>query len=514
MLSGADAAALIEAMPARFSHMVGIRAAEMPDRPALLLEGRDVTYGALWRATLEAKDLMTSLGVGPGDRVMMVGENGLQLVPLMLAASELDAWGVPLNARMANREIETIQEFTNCRVRIYCATDSEAAAGHGTRAGARLARDAMFGDLLISETDPLAEPEPVHEGNGEQTAVLVFTSGTTGEPKGVMMNHRALIYMGSNMATLRGITADDVLYNISPISHTIGFGAVLMTAFSVGACVELVARFTPAHLAGALAEGRVSIVIAVPMAFQRMLEYSAKTGVSLKSAPLRMIATAGAPLDPGLKIRTEEGFGVPLGNSYGMTEINPIARSEKGVMDSEVGLPQPGTDIRIVGKDGEDVSPGAEGEVWARGPGQMNGYYRNPEATAKTMRPDGFIATGDIASLDDAGMLRIVGRDKEVIIHSGFNVYPVEVEAVLGLHPGVAAAAVVGRPAEGNEDVVAFVQPHPGHTLSPSELSAWALERLTPYKRPSEIRLIAQMPIGPTGKIMKVRLKEMLDDGG
>jgi acyl-CoA synthetase (AMP-forming)/AMP-acid ligase II len=243
-----------------------------------------------------------------------------------------------------------------------------------------------------------------------------------------------------------------------------------------------------------------------------MLEYSKATGDALGSAGLRMIATAGAPLDPGLKAHIEEGFGVPLGNSYGMTEINPIARSEKGVQDTEVGLPQPGTDIRIVRADGEDTLPGEEGELWARGPGQMLGYYRNPEETARTLRPGGYIATGDIAMIDKAGMLRIVGRDKEVINRSGFKVYPVEVEAVLGLYPGVAAAAVLGRAVAGNEEVVAFVQPLPGRELGPDELSAWASEQLTPYKRPSEIRLLEQMPIGPTGKIMKVRLKEMLAD--
>ncbi len=512
MFSGTDATAMLDALPARFSHFVSQRAAEIPDRPALLVEGGVLTYGALWRATGEAIELLTSRGVGPGDRVMMVGENGLQLVPLMLAVSELDAWGVPLNARMSDREVASIRDFTNCRLAIYCATDSPDAAEHGKLAGARLHKDILFGDLAIGETDPDARPEPVHESNAKQTAVLVFTSGTTGEPKGVRMSHLGLIYMGLNMAQLRGINSQDLLYNISPISHTIGLGAVLMTAFSVGACVELIGRFTPAHLAGALAEERVSIVIAVPMAFQRMLEYSEENGVSLRSARLRMIATAGAVLDPGLKRRAEEGFGVPLGNSYGMTEMNPIARSEIGIIDTEVGFPQPGTDFRIVNGEGEDVGSGEEGEVWARGPGQMLGYYRNPEETKKTLRPGGFIATGDIAVMDEAGMLRIVGRNKEVIDRSGFNVYPVEVESVLGLYPGVAVAAVLGRAIAGSEEVVAFVQPLPGHELSVDALMEWARERLTAYKRPNEIRLVQQMPIGPTGKIMKIRLKQMLAD--
>ncbi len=512
MFSGDDASTMLEVMPARFSQLVAECAASSPDLPALLAEGRVLTYGSLWEATGEAVEIMTSRGVGPGDRVMMVGENGLQLVPLMLAASELDAWGVPLNARMAEREVAAIRDFTDCRLAIYCATDSPDAAQHGKQAGARLHEDILFGDLAIGATDPEARPEPVHEGNAEQTAVLVFTSGTTGEPKGVRMSHRGLIYMGSNMAQLRGINSADMLYNISPISHTIGLGAVLMTAFSVGACVELIGRFTPAHLASALAEERVSIVIAVPMAFRRMLEYSEENGASLKSAPLRMIATAGAVLDPGLKLRAEEGFGVPLGNSYGMTEMNPIARSKIGITDTEVGFPQPGTDFRIVRADGEDAAPGEQGEVWARGPGQMLGYYRNEEETARTFRPGGFIATGDIAVVDEAGMLRIVGRNKEVIDRSGFNVYPVEVESVLGLFPGVAVAAVLGRAIAGSEEVVAFVQPLPGHELSVDALMEWARERLTAYKRPNEIRLVQQMPIGPTGKIMKIRLKQMLAD--
>jgi acyl-CoA synthetase (AMP-forming)/AMP-acid ligase II len=173
-----------------------------------------------------------------------------------------------------------------------------------------------------------------------------------------------------------------------------------------------------------------------------------------------------------------------------------------------VGELQPGVEIRIVKDDGTDAGVGESGEIWARGPCLMLGYYRNEPATQAVMR-NGFMATGDLAKMDGEGRLYIVGRSKEMIIRSGFNVYPVEVESVLSLFPGVAQVAVVGRSVPGNEEVVAFVQPVPGQALDIQALSQWAHDRLAPYKRPAEIIVNAELPVGPTGKIFKTRLRQL-----
>ncbi len=507
-MRGGDATSLLARMPDRFSHVVCDWAAIEPSRIALASGSQRLSYGDLWTATRKAIKTMRKLGVRAGDRVLLVAENGLQIVPLLLAVSELDAWSVPLNARMSAREVETIRAFSDCRRSLYCVGDSPAAAGHA--ATDKIDREiSVLGPVLASVINEGARQEPVYPDKARQTAVLVFTSGTTGEPKGVMLSHQALIYMGANMAQLRKITPADAFYNSSPISHAIGLGTVLMTAFWASASAELVSRFTPAHFVEALKAERITAVTAVPTLFARIVEYAEEKDISLRSNRLRIIATAGAPLDLALKARVEEAFGLRMGNSYGMTECNPVARSAAGVETNEVGELQPGVEIRIVGENGSDVGVAESGELWVKGPTRMLGYYRNEVATAGAMRKGGWLTTGDLARMDDQGRLYIVGRSKDMIIRSGFNVYPVEVESVISLFPGVASVAVVGRDVPGNEEVVAFVQPLPGQTLDVGALSQWAHERLAPYKRPSEIIIKSELPIGPTGKIFKIRLKQL-----
>jgi long-chain acyl-CoA synthetase len=508
-MSGGDATSLLARMPERFSHVVRERAAQEPARLALRSGEVEMSYGDLWLATARAVEFLRDLAIRPGDRVLLVGENGLQIVPLLLAASELDAWGVPLNARMSVREIQTIREFANCRRSLYCLADSKAAAGHA-QTDAIACEIPILGRVAVSCLNELAAIEQVYPDKARQTAVLVFTSGTTGEPKGVMLSHQALIYMGANMAQLRKIVPDDSLYNSSPVSHVIGLGTVLMTAFWAGASAELVARFTPEHFVDALTTGRITGVTAVPTLFARILDHAEARKISLRSSRLRMIATAGAPLDLVLKARVEQAFGLRMGNSYGMTECNPVARSGGGVETNEVGELQPGHEIRIVREDGRDAMDDESGEIWVKGPSRMLGYYRNANATAAALRDGDWLNTGDLGRMSEQGHLYIVGRSKDLIIRSGFNVYPVEVESVLSLFPGVAQVAVVGRDVPGNEEVVAFVQPSPGCILDPVELANWCSERLAPYKRPTEIIIKAELPIGPTGKIFKIRLKQLV----
>jgi acyl-CoA synthetase (AMP-forming)/AMP-acid ligase II len=175
--------------------------------------------------------------------------------------------------------------------------------------------------------------------------------------------------------------------------------------------------------------------------------------------------------------------------------------------DGSVGTPLPGVEIRMVDREGRDVAPGEPGELWVRGPNVMKGYYRNPEATAEVMRPGGWLATGDIARADATGAIFIEARLKELIIRSGFNVYPVEVESVLNAHPGVAQSAVVGRDAEGNEEVVAFVELKPGATATPAEIAAFAAPSLAPYKRPAEVIVLPSLPAAANGKVLKAKLR-------
>ena len=249
--------------------------------------------------------------------------------------------------------------------------------------------------------------------------------------------------------------------------------------------------------------------------YARLLELTADTPAPLASQ-LRFIYAGGSPLDPVLKQQVEHLLGLPLHNGYGMTESSPTisqTRLDAPRSDTSVGTVIPGVEVRIVDADGVDVAPGEPGELWVRGPNVMKGYYREPALTAAVMRPGDWLNTGDMARQDADGALFIVGRTKELIIRSGFNVYPLEVETVLNAHPGVAQSAVVGRTvAGGNEEVVAFVEADRLNPPDVQELRDYLAQRLSPYKCPSEIVVMPALPAAATGKILKGQLKALAQD--
>jgi long-chain acyl-CoA synthetase len=266
-------------------------------------------------------------------------------------------------------------------------------------------------------------------------------------------------------------------------------------------------------LAKAIAEEGITILNGVPATYQRFLEYQAIAGIKkLNPGSLRLLAVAGAPLDLDLKSRVEQELGLPLLNGYGITECSPGlsgVRIDAPRDDQAVGTLLPGVEARIVGLDGSITSNGEVGELHVRGRNVMRGYYRAPDLTAKAIDAEGWFNTGDLARFEGE-CLFIVGRTKEMIIRSGFNVYPAEIEAVLSTHPSVVQCAVVGRPVEGNEEVVAFVQLLEGTSTNVGDLMAHVAPQLTSYKRPSEIIVLQALPATSTGKILKHKLAESL----
>jgi acyl-CoA synthetase (AMP-forming)/AMP-acid ligase II len=280
---------------------------------------------------------------------------------------------------------------------------------------------------------------------------------------------------------------------------------ITSSAFSVAA----------AALVSAIANDGITHMFGVPATYQRLLEYKAVAGIDrLPRGKLRGLAVAGAPLDLALKSKIEAEFGLSLRNGYGITECAPAiagVRADAAISDAAVGSLITGIEARLVGPDGGAVAPGEVGELQVRGPNVMRGYYRNPEATAAVIDSVGWFNTGDLARLD-GDTLYIVGRSKELIIRSGFNVYPAEVEAILNEHPAVVQSAVIGRAVPGNEEVVAYVQLLPGSTATPADLIAHAAPLLAPYKRPSEIIVLDELPAASTGKILKHRLADAARD--
>ena len=290
------------------------------------------------------------------------------------------------------------------------------------------------------------------------------------------------------------------------MSHIVGYSILLIATLMHGGTLYVVAKADPAALAHAIAEEGITSLFGVPATYQRLLEHKSVKGIQrLERGKLRTMSVAGAPLDLDLKKRIEDEFGIPLLNNYGITECSPGlsgVRSENPVSDESVGPFLPGIEHRIVDRQGNNVATGEVGELHVRGPNVMLGYYRAPEQTAAAIDGQGWFNTGDLARVNGEGHLYIAGRTKELIIRSGFNVYPAEVEAVLNAHDQVVQSAVVGRTVDGNEEVVAFVQLFPGASVNAEELKAYTAQQLASYKRPTELIVLEVCPQPPPAKYL------------
>jgi acyl-CoA synthetase (AMP-forming)/AMP-acid ligase II len=273
-------------------------------------------------------------------------------------------------------------------------------------------------------------------------------------------------------------------------------------------------RFDIEKTLGAVASGEVTILNAVPALLGRAIAFIEQNNLVMRPNRLRYAYSGTAPLDLLLREKAEQIFGVVLHNGYGLTETSPtISRTvyEKGSGEINIGCAIPGVTIKVVGVDGGEVAEGATGELLVKGPNVMLGYYRQPELTSEVIDAEGFLRTGDLVSLNASGEIAIQGRSKELIIRSGFNVYPQEVESALNAHPAVVNTAVVGFPAEGNEDIVAFVELVPGLSVEPEELATFIETALARYKRPQRIIVLPQLPMAPNGKIRKHELRNYSD---
>ncbi|MGR3593206.1 MAG: class I adenylate-forming enzyme family protein [Limimaricola soesokkakensis] len=487
----------------RVHELIARQAAERGDAPGLIdSDGRVLSHAEYHAAIEEMAGLLRDRAVGPGDRVLIVAENCAAAALAIFAASRLDAIAVPVNARMTGPELERITAHAAPRAILYTSHVSPEARAHAQAAGAAEVT-ITTGSLGIAE-GPAGAPEPGPEGP-ERVSVILYTTGTTGDPKGVMLTHANLLFAGASSAAMRAMVPGDRIYGALPLTHVFGLASMLMAGASCGACVQLETRFAPDRLLAALKDG-ATVLPAVPQMHALLMKHTASLGLDrLEGAKLRYVSSGAAPLDPAWKRKAEAFYGLPLQNGYGMTESTAGVcgtRNPIGTPDVSVGPALPGIEIRIdpAASDAEGV-----GEIHTRGPHVMKGYYRNPEATAQVIDAEGWLKTGDLGRIDAEGRLHVVGRCKELIIRSGFNVYPPEVEAALNDHPCVVQAAVIGRSGGGNEEVLAFVQctdPAP----EPATLKAHVSERLSSYKRPSKILIVDRLPAAATGKILKHKL--------
>ena len=484
-------------MVARWHDLLLDQVAHRPDAAAFSDSlGYSWTWAETGRAAQEAAGLLRDLGVKRCDRVILLAENCCAAAAFIYGASLCGAPVIPFNARQTQAELSRVITHAEPAAIVCLSAVSKDAAAHADRLGASH-YTGSFGSVHVVAMAGTHEDIP-------DVGVILYTTGTTGDPKGVMLTHGNLRFGGKTSAELRWMRPDDEIYGALPVSHVFGLASVLTAATYIGAHVRFESRFSAAGLHAALQDG-ITLLSAVPQMHALLMQYVKEQGLErLEGGSLRYVSSGGAPLDPDWKRRAEEFYGVPLQNGYGMTETTAgIAVTQHTHANDDISCGPALSDVEI------EVAGGAsEGELRTRGAHVMKGYFRAPDLTAQVLDKQGWFSTGDIGMIDDLGRVTILGRSKELIIHGGFNGYPPEIEAVLSDHPQVIQAAVVGHMVEGDEKVVGFCEIAPEDAPSEADLMAWCKQHLAGYKRPARIICAEKLPAAATGKILKHKLKQ------
>ncbi|MGY2084605.1 long-chain-fatty-acid--CoA ligase [Blastococcus sp. SYSU DS0539] len=477
-------------------------AAEGAARPALRMDDAELTYGQFRDAALRVAASLTARGVRPGDRVGLVLPNVLAFPVVFYGALLAGAAVVPMNPLLKAREVQYFLEDSGARVVVTLETTAgpvrEAADVVGVEAV--VVGPASPSELMAEE--PLDAPV---ERSDDNLAVILYTSGTTGQPKGAELTHANLGRNALTTAeTLAENTPDDVIMGCLPLFHVFGLTCGLNTAVLRGSLLTLIPRFDGAKALQVIERDGVTIFEGVPTMFAAML-HSPDAGQHDVSS-LRLCVSGGSAMPVEIMRSFEERFGCMILEGYGLSETSPVASFNHPHAERKpgsIGTPIRGVEMRLVDDDGNEVGAGEVGEIAIRGENVMRGYWERPEETAKSI-PDGWFRTGDLARTDDDGYFFIVDRKKEMIIRGGYNVYPREIEEALYEHPAVAEVAVVGiTHPELGEEVAAAVALKPGATAEADELREFVKARVAAYKYPRHLWLVDTLPKGPTGKILR-----------
>ena len=487
-----------------------------PNSIALLVGEDQVSYADLWAQTRAYAGALRARGIGPGDAVAVLIPNVPDFARVYYAILSLGAIVVPVHALLKAREIEYVLQDSGARL-LVCAAPllTEGAAGaaaNGTDVLTVMAPDDGGFPRLEAEAaavEPIRTYEPCRPSD---TATILYTSGTTGKPKGALGTHFSLVEQTSVLLTsVMDFRPGDVLFGGLPLFHTFGQTVVLNTGLRAGATIVLMPRFTGEDALRLLARHKVNIFLGVPTMYVALLE-AAKT-VPDRPGALRYGISGGASLPLAVMDRFRDVFGVEIHEGYGLTETSPVASFNHvgtAPRPGTIGVPIWGVDIEIARPEtveAIELLPNGElGELGVRGHLLMKGYLNRPEATAEAVVA-GWFRTGDLGTKDDDGYLTIVDRKKDMIIRNGYNVYPREVEEVLLTHPAVVSAAVYGIPDEVHgQEIAAAIVLDAGATVSETELVDFASNQLAAYKYPRVVRILSELPLGPSGKILKRKL--------
>ncbi len=502
--------------------LLGARAAGQRDKPAFSDRRRTVSYGDLDVRTRRLAGNLASLGLAPGDRVALFLGNRVEAVEGNLAVVRAGAVAVPINPTASRAEAEYMIAHCGARIAIVddehleSVTDMKNRDGSLehvvlTGAGPGEAGGTVSFEALVSD-EPSA-PGP-HGEDLDAPAWIVYTSGTTGRPKGVLLSQRGCLWVvASCWAPIVGLCADDLMLSPLPLFHSYAIVLSIAGVVAVGAREYVCERFRAPDVLELLASEPVTIMPGVPTMFHRLLEAGGEHG--LQCPTLRVCVSAGAIMPAALNREFEETFGVPVLDGYGISETSTMVTMNwphgSRVMGS-CGLSLPGSAVRIVDPaTDEDVEPEQDGELWVRGPQVMLGYYENQSATEEALA-GGWYHTGDLGHADRSGYITITGRIKELIIRGGENVYPAEVEEALAESPAVADAAVGGMPDEElGEIVVGYVVARDRGSFDERQLREFCSERLARFKVPSRFELVDEIPRTGSGKVMRHRLASLAE---
>ncbi|MDR3419371.1 MAG: FadD3 family acyl-CoA ligase [Nevskia sp.] len=515
-------------MTATVPQAFAVSVRRFPDRTAVVGEdGRSLSYTELDRLRVEAARALLALEVQPGERVAVWAQNCVEWVVAALAIHSAGAVLVPVNTRMRGAEVAYVVERSGARV-LFCAGRfldqyyPSLLAPHRP-AGLRtvvVLRDAQPGDLdwqgflagaaavpaaAVEERERALTPDALMD--------VMFTSGTTGLPKGVMTGHGQNLRTVAEWSRHMALVPEDRYLVVNPFFHTFGYKFGWLAGLLAGCTVLPHAVFDAAALMARVAGERVSVLPGPPTLFISILNDPKRAGFDLSS--LRATITGAAAVAPALieRIRAELGFRIVL-TGYGLTEscgvvslCDPSDSAETIALTS--GKPIPDTEVRCVGADGQALPPGQAGEIVVRGYNVMLGYLDDARATAETIDADGWLHTGDVGILDERGYLRITDRLKDMYITGGFNCYPAEIERIMAAHPAVAQVAVVGIPDERLGEVgKAYVVPRPGTNLDARELIVWCRDNMANYKVPRQVEVVPALPTNASGKVLKFELRK------
>ena len=478
-------------------------AAKYGERPALKLDDTVVTYDALNEGATRVAGLLKDRGLEPGDRVGVMLPNVPYFGAVYYGVLRAGGVVVPVNVLLKGREVAFYLADPGAKFVLawHGFADAAVEGAHAAGAEAIIVKPGDFEQLLA---DAPRAPEDV-ERKRSDTAVILYTSGTTGTPKGAELTHSNLLenclYGGTELVH---VSHDDVILGALPLFHSFGQTCCLNTAVRAGACLTLIPRFEPGQALEIIQRDGVTLFDGVPTMYHAMLNHPDRERYDVSG--LHTCVSGGSAMPAEVMRSFEEAFGCIVLEGYGLSETSPVAsfnHPERERKPGSIGTPIHGVEMKVVDDDGNDLPHGEVGEIAIRGHNVMKGYWNRPDATDEVLQ-DGWLLTGDLARVDDDGYFFIVDRKKEMIIRGGFNVYPREIEEVLYEHPAVSEAAVIGMTDEAmGEEVGAAITIRPGADASADDIRAFVKERVAAYKYPRSVWIVDTLPKGVTGKILK-----------